>query len=152
METIVKSELLASPNVATAEEEDVMPGSLHSEIGIATVVNEFGAATAHGTVHVAVPIQTEKVKLFRPAWTPHLLVADLKPPHIQPLACIFQDLAAGRNRFSCEYADAMNSGTANPQVELGESGVNCTDDVGTIVHVAGSRHLEEAAARDAAAS
>lgn len=59
MQTIVKRELFADPNAPTAEEEDMMPCFLNAEIGVATMVYEFRAATAHRTVHPTARVQAE---------------------------------------------------------------------------------------------
>lgn len=59
MEIIIEGELLARMDSSPAEEQDVAPDTADFEIGIAAMVDVFGARAAKGAVNAPVAIQAK---------------------------------------------------------------------------------------------
>lgn len=63
--TVVDGELFVGANAAFAEEENSAAGDAHFQIGIAAVVDAFGARAAHGAVNAPVAIEAEHGQFAR---------------------------------------------------------------------------------------
>jgi len=124
IEAVVEGQFFSRPNLPPAEEEDVPASFSDSEIGIAAMIDEFCAASAHGAIDKAARVQAEEVELLNTSRAPDFVVADAELAEIEALAGIFHDSSAQRNRIGREYTNAVNSGAANPQAVIRDRRIN----------------------------
>ncbi len=118
-EVIVHSQFLATPNRTPRVIQDVAFADLCHDIGIAAVIDIFGAAAPHCPIEGPVVVQGEKINhlVLLLAAPFGFLAADL-------LARVFDDLAAGGNVFSRIDSPAMNFRWADIELETSMPGID----------------------------
>lgn len=138
VEAVVEGQFLPRPNAPPGDEEDVPANSSDPEIGVATVIDKFCAASADGAIDIAARAQAKNVKLLDAARFPDFTLADAELPQVETLAGIFHDSSARRDRLGREYTKAVNSGAANPQAVVRDRRINGAYKFGARTH-SGSR-------------
>ena len=118
VEAVVEGEFLACADGPPAEEENVPASFSDPEIRIATVIDEFSATAADGTIDKAARVQAEEVKLLDAAGAPNFIVADAKMSQVEPLSGVFHDPFARRDWFGRKYTHTVDLGAANPEPEV----------------------------------
>jgi hypothetical protein len=99
--SVVVAQLLSVPNPPRAEKPQAPPELPQLQIGLATVVNQLGASSAHCAVNRPVRVQLGQiVQLAASPWR-----AMQKPPSclyaVDLLPCILDQLASPGNIFPC---------------------------------------------------
>jgi len=146
VEAVVEGQFLPRPNAPPGEEEDVPPNFPDPEVGVATVIDKFCAASADGAIDIAAPVQAKNVKLLDAARFPDFTLADEEFRQIETLAGIFHDSSARRDLLGREYTKAVNSGAANPQAVVRDRRINAAYKFGARTH-SGSRQSRKKGCR-----
>lgn len=121
LESIVREQFLAGLNPAAAEEEQAPANPANGKIGVATVIDELGAALAGEAVDHDVAIQPSKIDIiarFTEAQIAPETAAGLREGEM--VAQVFDDLLAARNCVEGEDAPAMDFRTGDAQSEWRE--------------------------------
>ena len=117
LESIVREQFLARLNPAAAEEEQAPANPANGKIGVATVIDELGAAAAHRTIERPVFVQREEVRQFRLAAAQGLAAADA-------LAGVLDYFTAGGNRLGGVDAPSVDGRGTQLQPKAGMLGVD----------------------------
>jgi hypothetical protein len=123
-ELIVKRQFFSGMNPSPSEKEDVTPDPPCFHIGIAAVVDSLCSTSSDSPIQNPILVEPKKGIYLRSAAFPGLFLPGPGLPVIQPLPRVLDHFSARRNRLEGEDADVMDSGAANPEGILGESGIN----------------------------
>ena len=116
-ESIVDGQFFAGLDRAPADIENVPFEDSSSQVGIATMVDDFGAAAADRAVQRPVIIQGEQVGEI--SLTSFLCLAPA-----DPLAGVFDDFVVGRDLFERVDTALMDLGLADFQPEIRVPGID----------------------------
>jgi hypothetical protein len=122
-EAIVNSELFPGMDAAAAEVKDVAADSAGEEIGVTTVVDEFGAAATHGAIHELAAIEVENADPAGAARTPDAGEPSACFFAADALAGVLDYLAARRDNLCREDAGLVDERAADAQAEARETRV-----------------------------
>ena len=109
-EAVVDGELLAAADGALADVENVPLEDAGAEVRVATVVDDFGAGTAHRAIDGPVIVDAEQVGDRSLAAAPGLVA-------VEALAGVFDHLAVGGYRLERVHPAMVNPRLANLQPE-----------------------------------
>ena len=117
IEAVVDSEFFTPADGTLAHVEDMILVHPGSEIGFATMVYDFGAAAADGTVEAPVAVQSEKIDAKTVAATASFAATDT-------LAGILDYLLVRQNVFENVDTTMMNSGFADFETKSAIAKIN----------------------------
>lgn len=134
VKVVVQRELLAFANALPAEEEDMASDFADLEVGVAAVIDEFGAGSVNGAVDSPVLVQAKEGEVFRTSGATNLSQPHKRLPHVEPLAAIFDDFPARRNGFPCINTITVNPRAPDPQDVPGKLGIDRWNRIGSCAH------------------
>src|SRR5208282_6453494 len=94
-------------------------------IRVAAVIDEFGAASGHGSINDPAAVQDEKIKASAFAGTDDFTESLIGLAVGDALAGVRDHFAARRYVFVRKHAPAVNPGTGNAEQESGAAGTEC---------------------------
>lgn len=118
-EMVIDRQFLAAANRATTHIKDMALTDFGDDIGVATMIDKFGATAAHGPVEGPIAIESEEVD------EPVLLIAAaFRFLATDALAAILDDFAAGGNVLGSINAPAVDFRGADGEAESGIFGID----------------------------
>jgi hypothetical protein len=118
-EVIVVPQLFAGSNLPQADQPQPFSNRPKHEVWLATVIDQFGSVTACGAVDRPVRIKPSKVVQTPASAGGSLQKATSGFSPGDSFSRIFNDFASRRDILGRKYAQPVNSGTADAQLERG---------------------------------
>lgn len=108
-ETVVDSELFSCPDFPEAVQKDLPADSPHRQVRIATVIDEFSAASSDCSVETRSLIQANQVNSPTSPGTEHFYGTAPGLAVVDSLTGVLDDFLARRDRFLCEHAQPFDA-------------------------------------------
>jgi len=119
-EAVINGKLFSCPDFSEAVQEDLPADSAHRQVRIATVIDEFSAASSDRPVETRSLIQANQVNSPCFAGTKHPYGTAPGFAVVDSLTGVLDDLLARRDRFLCEHTQPFDERAANAELKPGE--------------------------------
>ncbi len=116
---VVVRQLFAGSNLPQADQPQSFPDRPKRQVGLATVIDQFGPVSARRAVNRPVGIEPSQVVQTPASAGGSLQKATSGFPPRDSFSCIFNNFASRRNILGRENAQPVNSGIADAQLEPG---------------------------------